>query len=251
MNSLIKVIAFILVGSSLYAQSDIYLKSAESLIEDISKGLPYQEHLDRLSNATVESIETELNTDAKKYAFWINIYNAYIQIELRNDPSLYDKRNKFFNREVIQVGGKQLSFSDVEHGIIRRSEWLIGLGYLKNPFPSGFKKRMRPKQSEYRIHFALNCGAKSCPPVAVYDYTRLDEQLQQATERYLPDYTNYNPEDNQVTTTPLFSWFRGDFGGKKGVKNILHSLDLISSTDVSLKFDAYDWSLYLDNFIEL
>jgi len=121
MNSLIKVIAFVLVGSSLYAQSDIYLKSAESLIEDISKGLPYQEHLDLLSNATVESIETELNTDAKKYAFWMNIYNAFIQIELRNDHSLYDKRNKFFNREVIHVGGEQLRFSAVKPGIIRRS----------------------------------------------------------------------------------------------------------------------------------
>ncbi len=247
----IRVIFFLLLANNMSAQSDIYLNAAFNLIHAIAQGEPYEIHLDQLKDSSVEELEEELDSDDKKYAFRINVYNAFIQIELRREPSLYDERNKFFNREVINVGGRKLSFSNLEQGIIRRSEWLIGLGYLKNPFPNSFKKRMRPKKSEWRIHFALNFGAKSCPPVAVYDYKRLDEQLQLATERYIPNYTRFDESNNKVITTPLFSWFRGDFGGNKGVKKILNELQLIHSTDVKLSFNSYDWSLYMDNFIEL
>ena len=251
MSSIFKIFFLCWIPLSVAGQTDTYLNAASDLIDAISKGEDHQDHLELLTNSNLESLEAELDTDAKKYAFWINVYNSFIQIELRNNPEFYNKRNKFFNREVIHVGGQMLSFSDVEHGILRRSEWLIGLGYIKNPFPSSFKKKMRPNESDYRIHFALNCGAKSCPPVAVYDYKRLDEQLQKATELYLPQYTTYDQADNKVTTTPLFSWFRGDFSGKKGIKRILLDLKIIPDEKVKLKFDSYDWSLFLDNFIEL
>ncbi len=244
------IFCVIMLSQVLNAQQS-YLHSASELIRAISRDEPIDQYIEHLSKSTVEELVEELNTDDKIYAFWINIYNAFIQIELRRDPTLYEKRGRFFKRAVIPIAGKKMSFSDIEHGIIRRSQWLIGLGFIRNPFPSSYKKKLRPQRKEYRIHFALNCGAKSCPPVAIYDYARLDEQLRLATERYLPQYTSYDQERNEVLTTPLFSWFRGDFGKKKGVKNILHSLDLIPNTDVGLKFDDYDWSLHLDNFIEL
>jgi len=74
------------------------------------------------------------------------------------------------------------------------------------------------------------------------DHTIIQDQFAEATRRYLPDYTSYDEGSNEVLTTPLFSWFRGDFKGKKGTKRIL---------EVKLKYDGYDWSLMLDNFIDL
>ena len=46
-----------------------------------------------------------------------------------------------------------------------------------------------------RIHFALNCGAVSCPPIAVYEGESLDEQLDIATEGFLEGNTIVDKED--------------------------------------------------------
>merc|ERR1712020_23232 len=36
-----------------------------------------------------------------------------------------------------------------------------------------------------RIHFALNCGAKSCPPIKTFTGDEVEEQLEVATQAYL------------------------------------------------------------------
>jgi hypothetical protein len=244
------IVLLSLLSISIFGQTN-YVQTAADLVSAFKDGEPYEQYVETLRNSTFDELHAELDTDAKKYAFWINVYNGYIQVELRNKPELYEKRNKFFGTPAIEIGGKTLSFSDVEHGIIRRGKWLAGLGYLRNPFPSKFKKKLRPKKSEYRVHFVLNCGAKSCPPIAVMDHLILEEQLSEAIRRYLPDYTSYDESTNEVLTTPLFSWFRGDFKGKRGTKRILEEQVLIPNRKVKLKYDGYDWSLMLDNFIEL
>ena len=250
MKQAILILLLVAIGGIAFGQTN-YLETAEDLITAFRDGKPYEQHVEKLKNSTFDELRAELDTDAKKYAFWINIYNGYIQVELRSKPELYEKRNKFFATPAIEIGGKTLSFSDVEHGIIRRGEWLVGLGYLRNPFPSKFKKKLRPKNAEYRVHFVLNCGAKSCPPIGIMDHTRIEEQFAAATSRYLPDHTTYDADENKVLTTPLFSWFRGDFKGKKGTKKILLEHELIPSKKVKLKYDGYDWSLLLDNFVDL
>ncbi|MFW1581992.1 DUF547 domain-containing protein, partial [Vibrio parahaemolyticus] len=63
---------------------------------------------------------------------------------------------------------------------------------------------------------ALNCGAKSCPPIAFYDDAKLDAQLDIATKAYLIGSVTYDSNANKVYVPALLSWFRGDFGGKKG-----------------------------------
>lgn len=38
-----------------------------------------------------------------------------------------------------------------------------------------------------RVHFALNCGAKSCPPIRVFSPKNLERGLQLAAEGFLRD----------------------------------------------------------------
>jgi hypothetical protein len=38
-----------------------------------------------------------------------------------------------------------------------------------------------------RIHFALVCGAKSCPPIKLYSASTLEEGLQGAAEAFCAD----------------------------------------------------------------
>ena len=48
----------------------------------------------------------------------------------------------------------------------------------------------------------------------------------------------------------LMSWFRGDFGYKKGVIKICRKFEIIPNTvKPDLSYKDYDWTIDLDNFI--
>lgn len=247
---------FIVFGCTSKAQapdssiSDFNLLS-ERFLKDIKAGKDTKTFQDQLASTTLDALEDGLQTDAKKLAFWVNIYNAYIQVILSKNPELYNDRQAFFNEERILIAGEKRSFSKIEHGIIRKSQWPLGLGKIRKWFPNKFERKLRVDKRDYRIHFALNCGAKDCPPVAIYEAARLNEQFDKGTEQYLKSTTDYNEKEKTVGVTSLFSWFRGDFGSNSGTKKILKEQGLIPSKDVEIEFKNYDWTLELDNWTEL
>ncbi len=207
---------------------------------------------DQLAGTTLADLAASLDTDAQKLAFWVNIYNGYIQHVLLENPELYNDRRSFFDMEQIPIAGTTVSFSKIEHGIIRKSQWPLGLGYVRKWFPDKFERKLRVDKRDYRIHFALNCGAKDCPPVAIYSPEHLEEQFEEGTKRYLTRTSTYAEGQNEVAVTSLFNWFRGDFGGKNGVKHILKEVGILPKTkNIDLVYKNYDWTLSLDNFIEL
>ncbi|MFX0556691.1 DUF547 domain-containing protein [Maribacter sp. CXY002] len=206
----------------------------------------------KIANADLVELEIALDTDAKRLAFWVNIYNGYIQLILKRNPELYKDRAAFFKMDQLHIAGEHISFAKIEHGIIRKSQWEYGLGMIRKWFPNKFERKLRVDKRDYRIHFALNCGAKDCPPVAIYEWERLDEQFEKGTKKYLERTTSYNPVTKEVSVTSLFNWFRGDFGGKSGIKKILKDKGLIPTTDgADLIYKNYDWTLDLENFIAL
>ncbi len=208
-------------------------------------------YIKTFAECKLNELNAQLASDDQKVAFWLNIYNAYIQVILAKNPEKYNDRGVFFKEKQINIGSAIFSFADIEHGILRRSQHPLFLGYITRPFPDKTEKMLRVKKRNWRIHFALNCGAKSCPPVAIYDVDRLGEQLSEGTKTYLNKFTNFRKEENNAYVTSLFSWFRGDFGGIAGIKNILSDLQLIPDQNVRIKISEYDWTLDLGNFIDL
>ena len=220
-------------------------------LETVKAGKDSKAFQDKLANTTIEALEKGLQTDEQKLAFWVNVYNAYIQVILSKNPELYEDRQAFFNDDRVLIAGEMRAFAKIEHGIIRKSQWPLGLGRIRKWFPNKFERKLRVSKRDHRVHFALNCGAKDCPPVAIYDDERLEEQFSKGQKQYLNKTTVYNEENKTVAVTSLFSWFRGDFGGKKGTKKILIKEGLIPNKDVDLEFKSYDWTLDLDNWTEL
>lgn len=227
-----------------------YLQASIDLIKAQQQGQSTEAYTKLIEASSLDELVEQLDTDAKRFAFWINVYNGYIQLRLSDHPEYYDDRRSFFKKELIQVAGEQMSFADIEHGIIRRSQFEYFLGYVSNPFAAKFKKKLRPKKRDYRIHFALNCGAKSCPPVRAYTAENLESQMADSAQKFLDKFSEYDATTNTVTTTALFSWFRGDFGGKKGAKKILSQHGIAPSADVNVSYAKYDWTLYLNNYVE-
>ena len=225
---------------------------SEEFLTQIKAGKNTKTIQDKFSNTTLTLLESNLKTDEDKLAFWINIYNGYIQVLLTENPELYDDRGTFFKKEQIPIAGRLLSFDKIEHGIIRKSQWKLGLGLIRKWFPNKFERQLRVDERDYRIHFAINCGAKDCPPVAIYNPKDLDNQLEKSTKMYLQKTSEYDSETQTATVTSLFNWFRGDFGCKSGVKNILKTHGIIETTkNIDITYKSYDWTLDLDNWISL
>ena len=186
-----------------------------------------------------------LRTDrGRALAFWINLYNAGTQLLLERRPETYDsplRFVRFFRAEALAVAGTGLGLDAIEHGILRGGRSKYGLGYLPRlPWP--FERRYRVDRDP-RVHFALNCGAESCPPIRAYDPDRIDDQLDVATASYLAGTVDHDPAAGVVRLPRLFLWYRGDFGGRSGVRRVLREYDAIpADADPEFRYRSWDWS---------
>ena len=226
-----------------------YIKLSQNFLYASKTGNSTTAFIDTLRNADQNALAVQLNNDHKKLAFWLNLYNGFTQVILKKDPDQYKTRGSFFAAKQINVANQELSLDVIEHGILRHSKVKWSEGYLGKLFPSGFEKKFRVKKLDYRIHFALNCGARSCPPIAFYEPEQIDRQLNMAVKTYLKGEVTYDKKENMVEVPALMGWFRHDFGGKKGILDILIAYKIIPAGSApSIRFKKYDWSLFLNNY---
>lgn len=170
----------------------------------------------------------------EKLAYWINAYNAFtIQLILdnaeQNITSIKDIGSKikipFVNTpwdvKFIAIGGKKMDLNYIEHGIIRKE--------FKEP----------------RIHFALVCAAKSCPPLRNEAFTagRLDAQLNSQAEKFINDNSKNSVSANSAEISKIFDWYGMDFKPLP----LIEVLNKYAKTKMSKKgkitFKTYDWTL--------
>ena len=188
----------------------------------------------------------------EQLAFWINAYNACMLktvadhypigrggIELfgriRNRLAGYPANSVWqigdvFTQKHCRVAGSDRSQDEIEHEIIR------------------------PSFGEPRIHFAVNCAARSCPVLwpEAYKADRLDAQLDSAVEGFIDARSHFSLEPGEPATLYLnrvLDWYRDDFGGVSGLKEFFSryvegsQLRLLQSDDTEVAFFDYDWTL--------
>jgi len=160
----------------------------------------------------------------------INAYNALtIRWILRHYPteSIRSLEDPFARRRDT-VGGRRVSLDDLEHATLRP---LFG----------------------YRVHGALVCAARSCPPLRREAYTaaRLDGQLDRAMREWLDrgDLNRFDVSARTVEISPIFKWFAEDFERAGGLRSVLkkHARGdvprLLDDDAVDVGFRSYDWGL--------
>lgn len=217
----------------------------EKLLYAVKRHQPTGPFEERLQNLPLLELEQFLDSDDRKKAFWINIYNAYFQI-LRKEKRL--EKPVVFTKKCISISRKKISLDDIEHGILRRNRIKWSLGYLPNPFAPANLKRLSLSKMDYRIHFALNCGAKGCPAIAFYQPDLVDRQLDTATATFLEAETEIFPDNREVHVTRLLLWFMADFGGRRGVRNLLEKKLGLDLRGYRIVFKPYDWEEKLLKF---
>ena len=216
------------------------------------------EEFERYKDLTKELRSLDLQTFRERnqrLAFWINIYNTAVihgVIELGLEKSVKELPG-FFNRVMYEIGGFRFSLNEIEHGILR--------GNRRHPY--GFLKPFRRKDPRMeftitpldpRIHFALVCGARSCPPIGFYERDWIDSQLQLAAESFINSpQVKILPQEGTVSISKIFKWYKGDFGGNDSalLTLLLHFLDggekktfLQENRDkIRIRYQPYDWNL--------
>ena len=184
-----------------------------------------------------------LTTRGEKLAFWINLYNAVIlhaTLESGVEESVREQAG-FFDRYAYLVGGLTFTPNQIEHGILR--------GDLEKSDP---RAAYAVLPIEPRLHFALNCASKSCPPINVYRAEEIESQLDLATRFFLNQETEASVDtaNHAIYLTRLFDWYAADF--EEGVLPfVLRHLDDSPSRDylekhrrtIDIRYNDYDWSL--------
>ena len=202
---------------------------------------------DQIADLDRALLVSALDSRNKQLAFWVNIYNGMVQHLLTKDPSLYDNRGDFFGTPSFTVAGEALSPNEIEHGIIRGGENRLGLGFIPQIFVNKYERTFKIDGGDSRVHFALNCGAADCPPVAIYDPTTYDEQINARVRSYLAEHSELKSEAGKevIYTSPLFSWFRGDFKDRGGIDEFLVEYGILNEDqkDIDREYTDYDWTL--------
>ena len=159
-------------------------KRDEALLDD---------YLAILSAADAKSLSQN-----QRFAFYINAYNAFtIKLILTKYPGINSIKEigSFFSnpwsKKFISLGGKTVSLDHIEHDILRPS--------FKDP----------------RIHFAINCASKGCPPLLnqPYEGERLEAQLNTMAKRFINDPKRTFLKENTLFVSKIFKWFEEDFKG--------------------------------------
>jgi hypothetical protein len=229
--------------------------------ERLRSSSPYSEYRESCSPRLRNFDPQILTTRQEKLAFWINLYNTLVMdgvISKHVTQSVGSNSFKilaFFRQTSYNVSGYRMSCDDIEHGILRANR-----GHPKLPgrqFPSSdFRNTWVIDPVDVRIHFALNCTGRSCPPIQVYTAENIDDQLNLAARNFVNSGVKIDTENEKVHLSAIFSWFKEDFGGRNGIIEFLieylpdddrKSWLLTHRETLKFEFKDYDWGLNSSN----
>jgi len=165
--------------------------------------------------------------DVQKKAFYINAYNLIVIYQVSKYYPLKSALDQsgFFNKVRHKVAGQSLTLDALE--II---------------------KLIRPYKDP-RVHFALACAAKGCPPLlnGAFMPATLEQQLTQRTTSAINNtsFIKVDKTNKLVVLNEIFKWYKDDF--EQQSQSVLAYINNYRQEAIpasySLSYYEYDWSL--------
>ncbi|MFO1460694.1 MAG: DUF547 domain-containing protein [Verrucomicrobiota bacterium] len=178
------------------------------------------------------------NWDRKdRLALLINLYNATTLRVVRDHYPVRSIRSigvlpgAAWRETEVLLAGQSMSLDHLEHKILR------------------------PDYGDPRIHFALVCAARGCPPLRLEPYLgkELDDQLDDQARTFLAqsDKNRFDAKSGTLWLSPIFKWYGKDFApAESGLAIYLRpylSASMRSELDgaktVRIEYTNYDWDL--------
>jgi len=170
----------------------------------------------------------EMSPDERK-AFYINAYNVIaIETLLDNPGKKITDIDGAFNKKKHKLGGEMLTLDEIEN-------------------------KLR-EAKDARIHFAIVCASKSCPPLAAKAYRAegLSETLDRQGRAFVNDSSKnvFDKAKGRTSLSMIFNWNRKEFERDGGTvlkyvsKYIADSATAswVASATTEPDFLQYDWN---------
>jgi len=218
-----------------------------------SRGMDYKglKAKDEAKLKTLVQVMAKINVSSlnskEQLAYWMNLYNittVNLIIDNPDTKSIRDLstdpiiRTNIFKKDLVQHAGGRMSLKYLEDEIIRKQ--------FKDP----------------RIHFAINCAARSCPPMRMEAFvgSRVEAQLDDQARTFFANPVlgarcEEKSEKLIIRLTKIMDsgfWFAEDFekwgGGRVAFVRRCVSPDKQQLIDkyagkIKLEFDSYNWEL--------
>ena len=219
------------VDNSLYGE--LLKKHVKNGVVDY-QGFKHEEaKLDRYLEV-LEKVDTKQLSRNERFAFYINAYNAWtIKLILSGYPgikSIKDLGSVFkspWKKKISRIDGGILTLDNIEHDILR------------------------PRFKDPRVHFAVNCASKGCPPLRSepYEGRILDRQLDEMTRAFINQPEMNRLEGRNLYVSSIFKWFAKDFNRDvvgfflKYADEDLKKELVANKEKIKITYLDYDWSL--------
>jgi hypothetical protein len=218
-------------GHAIYA--DLLLMYVQKGVVDYPGFKNDEKKLDRYLSV-LESTDVPSLSRNGQMAFYINAYNAWtIKLILSGYPGVESIKDLggFFSspwkKEFIRLNGEVVTLDHIEHDILRPT--------FKDP----------------RVHFAVNCASKGCPPLAAepYEANRLDEQLNRSVREFINNPEKNHLDGDKLYVSKIFKWFAEDFNNDVVGFFIQYADEPLKKQlqakqdHIKIKYLDYDWSL--------
>jgi hypothetical protein len=184
--------------------------------------------------ATLAAVDPAAHPAPERFAFYANAYNAWtIKLILMHYPgieSIKETGSLFrspWEKRFVKLEGRMMTLDEIEHDTLRAD--------YKDP----------------RIHFAVNCASKGCPPLyhEPFEGRILESQLDDATRRFVNDPARYRLEDGTLYVSKIFDWYGEDFNDDpvgffiKFAEGDLKTRLTQQRGQLKVGYLDYDWSL--------
>lgn len=198
------------------------------------RGLKQEEPLlDRYLDL-LAAVDPGLLAPNAQFAFYVNAYNAWtLKLILNHYPGITSIKDAGsfwqspWKKKLARIDGDLLTLDEIENDILR------------------------PQFKDPRVHFAINCASKGCPPLygVPFNGRDLDRQLDHVTRAFIDDPARYRLEGDVLFVSRIFKWYREDFNDdiigffQTYAEGDLKALLQTKARDLDLRFRDYDWSL--------
>jgi hypothetical protein len=189
--------------------------------------------LDRYVRHVADTPIESVGDGAPRLAHMINAYNALSMFNVVQSgiPRTHAGWNKvvFFVLRKVEVGGRRMSLHAFENDVIR-------------PYTRA--------RDDPRVHFALNCSARSCPllPRKPFTAARLDEELEREARAFFarPENLRVDRDARVVWLNAILDFYTEDFVPRPAASLVAYANRYAPQpmpADFGVRFLPYDWSI--------
>jgi len=226
-------LTLLLFSAVSFSQVELFNQKSQFLLNSfVQNGLVNYKNLykDKKTISTLKESLKKVNpsdlSSQELKAFLINAYNITVIISITENMSKSSVMNieGFFDKNKHQIAGKTMTLNDLE------KNWIF------KKFPDS------------RLHFALVCGALSCPELnnIIFNSQDVEHRLEKITKATLnnPKFITIDMHEKSASVSKLFDWYQTDFSKNESVIDFINKYtDKKIPDGFSLEFKKYNWNL--------